>query len=327
MHFTLLVAGALLPAKLAAALSASLEAPNLKTRLSRATLIENVDHSHNATGNAHLDWLARKLFSQSSSAATAPYALAWISGEKPHAFVWHADPVHVEAARDHLVVQSLGTDAPMVDESAQLVAVANELLSTSDCEIVVYGDRWFMLSEHDWQIDAPSLASVDGASVTMPTGRDAQIWARLHNEVQMAWHAHSVNETRSAKGLPTINALWLSGGARWKPLPATEFSQVQCDAPEWPGAAHAAGSRGCPLEAKVNGNALVLIDDLVLPRRREDWAAWLQALNATDRKLSSYGHDAVDLVLAGSTIRTFASRPADRYKPWRRRSLAEALTE
>jgi hypothetical protein len=326
MHFTLLVAGALLPDEMAVALTASLVTPTLKARLSRATLIEQRVSSFGGA-DAHLEWLANKLFGQPAPAPTAPYAYAHLASAAAPAFVWHADPVHIEVARDHLLVQSLAADAPSAEESGPLIAAANELASDSNCELVAVGQHWFLLSEHAWQINARPLAAVIESAVEMPGGRDAQIWNRLHNEIQMAWHEHAVNEQREANGVRTINAIWLHGGGQWKPLPPIEFAQVQSDEPEWQGAAHAAGSRGLPAGARVADTALVVIDDALVSKQRQDWSAWLQAITAVDQALLEHPADSVDLILCGNTLRKFQLRPFDRYKAWRRRTLAEALTE
>ena len=325
MHFTLLVAGALLPGELAVALTASLNTPNLKARLARAALTRRSVSSQGS--GAHLDWLANKLFGQPAPAPTAPYAYAQLAGTPPPAFVWHADPVHIEVARDHLLVQALGTDAPTAQESGSLIATTNELASGSSCELVAVGRRWFLLSDHDWQIDARPLAAVNEAAVEMPTGRDAQVWNRLHNEIQMAWHAHAVNEEREASGVRTINAIWLHGGGRWKPLPPIEFAQVQSDAPEWLGAAQAAGALGLRPSTRVGDTALVVNEDALVSKQRQDWGGWMQAMTIVDRTLSEHPADSIDFILSGNALRTFEVRPSDRYKPWRRRALAEALTE
>ncbi len=325
MYFTLLVAGALLPGELAVALTASLHTPNLETRVSRASLNELVTLA--SADGAHLDWLARKLFGHPAPAPTAPYAYASLAGAASQAFVWHADPVHIEVARDHLIVQSLRTNMPTAEESKQLIAAANELASDSGCELVCVDQRWFLLCEREWQIDVRPLATAIEAPVAMPIGSDAAIWNRLHNEIQMAWYTHPVNEEREGKGERTINAIWLHGGGRWKPLSPVQFAQVQSDAPEWQGAARAAGARGLPSSAPVMDTALIVIESPLWSRQHKDWSAWLQEMTAIDKRLAVDTHDAVDLVFCGNTLRTFESRPSDRYKPWRRRSLAEALAE
>ena len=115
-------------------------------------------------------------------------------------FVWHADPVHMEAARDHLIVQSLGNDAPTptrierADRGRKRACLEHRLSSWSKsasagfCYPSMIGRsthvRWRRSNE---------------AAVEMPGGRDAQVWNRLHNEIQMAWHAHDVNARREAE--------------------------------------------------------------------------------------------------------------------------------
>ncbi len=74
MHFTLFAAGALLPGELAIALTASLNTPTLKSRLSRATCAERPASS--VVTGAHFGWLASTLFGQDAPAPTAPYAYA-----------------------------------------------------------------------------------------------------------------------------------------------------------------------------------------------------------------------------------------------------------
>ncbi len=161
----------------------------------------------------------------------------------------------------------------------------------------------------------------------MPEGRDAPIWNRLHNEIQMAWHVHAVNAQREARRERTINAIWLHGGGRWKPLPPIGFTQVQSDAAELRGAAQAAGARAAPLGAPTADKALVVIDDAWDARQRQDWSAWLRAIGEIDRSLIEHSDDAIDLIFSGGALRTFQLRPSDRYKAWRRRTMAQAFTE
>ncbi len=326
MHFTLLVAGALLPGKLAVALAASLELPTLKARLARATRVDRTGPVSTGAG-AHLDWLASQLFSHPPPVPTAPYAYAYLAGTAASTFVWHADPVHIEVARDHLIVQALGADAPTALESERLVASANEFVARSGCELVTVQQHWFLRCPHDWQLDTRPLMLVDQTEIEMPAGRDAQVWNRLHNEIQIAWHAHAVNAEREANGVRAINAIWLHGGGRWKPLASIRFGQVQSDAPEWMGAAIAAGSRGAASDADICDTALVVSEDALKSMQRQDWAAWLHAMAAIDRRLAGHAADSIDLILCGAGLRTYRSRLSDRYKVWRRRPLQEALAE
>src|SRR5688500_12446665 len=325
MHFTLLVAGALLPGELAVALTTRLNSPTLKARLSRAACSER-RASTDPTG-AHFGWLANTLFRRPAPAPTAPYAYAQLTGAAAPGFVWHADPVHMEAARDHLLVQSLADDAPSPTESSSLMAIANELALSTGSRLIETSERWFLLSDHDWQIDARPLAAITEAAVELPDGLDALTWSRLHNEIQMAWHTHDVNAQREAEGKRTVNAIWLHGGGRWKPLPPIEFSQVQSDAAELQGAARAAGANAAPVHAPTTDRALIVSDDAWDARQRQDWGAWLQAIADVDRFLSEHTEHAIDLIFSGNMLRTFELRSSDRYKAWRRRTLAQAFSE
>lgn len=326
MHFTLLVAGALLPRELAVALTNSLDTPHLKKRLARASVTEQPAKAPVAD-NAHLDWLGIKLFGTTPPMPTAPYAYAQLAGAAAAQFVAYADPVHVEVARDHLIVQSLGGQVPSAEDTAQLITAANELAPATGDELVALGPHWFLRSERDWLIEAAPLAAIMETGFAMPAGRDAPIWNRWHNEIQMTWHAHPVNVSREIEGTPAINAVWLHGGGRWQRLPPIQFSEVHSDAPEWRGAADAAGARGLPLNANVSDSALIVIDQALTPRRSEDWTGWLQALSAVDQMLGAHVDASIDIVMCGNTTRTFESRPRDRYKPWRRTTMAEAFAE
>jgi len=327
MHLTLLLAGALMPTPLAAALAESLKTPVLKRRLEHATaLVGSTQSSSEAGTSGHLVWLAQNLMKQSTP-ATAPYAFRNLSGGAQTAYVWHADPVHVEVARDQLVVQALDSDALTDDEAVELVTLANQVLSPFDVELVIRGSRWFLLHEFDWIVETIPLVTALDSPVTMPVGPDAAMWNRLHNEIQMAWHAHEVNEQREATGKRTVNALWLYGGGRYHPLPAIAFSEVHSNASEWRGVAEAAGSRGHFLNDTVASDALIVIDDLLIPKQREDWAAWLQMIAAIDARVARYDAAALDIVLTGKSVKTFSSRGSDRYRFWRGRGLSEALSE
>ncbi|HKO67209.1 MAG TPA: hypothetical protein VJU53_05330 [Burkholderiaceae bacterium] len=325
MHLTLLVAGALLPGELAVALTTSLNTPTLKARLSRATCTEQAAPSGFA--GAHFHWLANTLFGHAAPAPTAPYAYARLTGAAAPAFVWHADPVHMEAARDHVIVHTLGSDSPNAKESGALIAIANEFALGTGSRLIESGQRWFLLSDTEWKVDARPLSAITEGVVELPHGPDALVWSRLHNEIQMAWHAHDVNVQREADEKRTINAVWLHGGGRWNPLPPIRFAQVQSDAAELQGVAEAAGARASPVDAPMADNALFVTDDAWKARQLQDWNAWLRAIVDLDRSLTERPEDAIDLIFSGDTLRTFELRSSDRYKPWRQRTLVQAFSE
>ena len=329
MSLTLLLPGALLPREVVRALAEPLAATGLASALARAHLVGDSD----AESPPHLAWLADHLFQREAPLATAPYAYADLAGHAPAAdqFLWHADAVHLELARDHLVLTSLAAP-PTDDEARALLAAANALAADADVAIARMGDHWFLRAPRPWELDARPLAATIGRPLpaVLPAGRDAATWSRLLTEIQMTWHAHPVNEAREARGEPTVNSVWLHGGGHWAPLPRPDYSSVLADEPEWRGAAQAAGIAASPASATPGGdNALVVWTDLLAPRLLQDWTGWIAALRALDQRLAPLARShSVDFVLTGeTTLRRLRSRPSDRLKFWRAGSLEQVLSE
>jgi hypothetical protein len=328
MHVTLLMPGALLPREVARALAEPLAATGLATVLARAELTGDSE----AEAPPHLAWLAEHLFQGEVPLATAPYAVAALADRAPapDQCLWHADPVHIEVARDHAALVPLATP-PADDEAGALIDAANSLAAAAGAEFVRIGDRWFLRTARDWELEAKPLDAALGRPLhtALPAGRDAAGWSRLLTEIQMTWHAHPVNEAREARGEATVNSVWLHGGGRWAPLERPAFATVLADEPEWRGAAQAAGIAASPADATAGDDALVVWSDFLVPRLRQDWTGWIAALRALDRRLAPLARSGtLDLVLTGeTTLRRLRSRPADRLKFWRATSTEEALSE
>jgi hypothetical protein len=328
MHVTLLLPGALLPREVARALAEPLAATGLAAVLARA---EPAGDSE-AEALPHLAWLAEHLFRGAVPLATAPYAVAALAGHAPapDQCLWHADPVHLELARDHVALAPLAAPPPD-DEAGALVAAANALAAEMGAEFVRLGDRWFLRTARPWALTAQPLAAAFGQPLhaVLPEGRDAAVWNRLLTEIQMTWHSHPVNEAREARGEATVNSVWLHGGGRWVSLERPAFAAVLADEPEWRGAAQAAGIAAAPGRASPGDSALVIWSDLLVPRLQQDWTTWIAALRTLDARLAALARaSTLDLVLGGeTTLRRLRSRPSDRLKFWRAASPEEALTE
>jgi len=328
MHVTLLLPGALVPREVVRALAEPLAASALAALLARA----QVSGDSEAEAPPHFAWLAEHLFQSAAPLATAPYAVAALCGHAPAAdeILWHADPVHLEAARDHVALAPLAAPLPD-DDAGALVAAANALAAEAGAEFVRVGDRWFLRTAREWAMDTQPLAAALGEPLhtVLPTGRDAAVWNRLLTEIQMTWHAHPANEAREARGEATVNSMWLHGGGRWTPLQRPAFATVLADEPEWRGAALAAGIAASPVDTRPVDGALVVWSDLLVPRLRQDWTHWIAALHALDARLAPLVRaGTLDLVLTGeATLRRLRARPSDRLKFWRAASPEQAFAE
>lgn len=327
MHVTLLLPGALLPREVIGALAEPLAGSTLASLLTRADLLGDTEVEE----PAHLAWLAEHVFQTGLPLATAPYAYAALAGAAPApGILWHADPIHLELARDHLIVAPPGRP-PSAAEADALIAAANALAAVMDARLLRIADRWFLHAERRWELQAEPLSAAMGRPLpsARPTGADASRWNRLLTEIQMTWHTHPVNAARETRGQPTINSLWLHGGGAWSPLERGAYASVLADAPEWQGAAQAASIASGSAAATAGHGALVVLDDLLLPRLLHDWTGWIDALRGLDARMAALSRaSALDVVLAGGeTLRRLRSRPSDRLKFWRSRSLHQVLSE
>jgi hypothetical protein len=328
MHVTLLLPGALVPREVVRALAEPLAASALAALLARA----QVSGDSEAEAPPHFAWLAEHLFQSEAPLATAPYAVAALSGQAPapDQILWHADPVHLEAALDHVGLVPHAAP-PSQDDANALIAAANALAAEVDAEFTRIGDRWFLRTARAWELAAKPLAGTFGQPLhaVLPAGRDAAVWNRLLTEIQMTWHAHPVNEAREARGEATVNSLWLHGGGRWAPLKRPAFATVLADEPEWRGAAQAAGIAWSSGAATPGDNALIVWSDLLVPRLQQDWTEWISALGALDQRLAPLARSrTLDIVLTGeATLRRLQARPSDRLKFWRAASPEEVLSE
>jgi len=88
----------------------------------------------------------------------------------------------------------------------------------------------------------------------MPSSAQAAPLRRLQNEMQMLLYQHPVNDARERRGLPTVNAFWVSGCGRLPSVPAPD-------------------------------NAPELITALRTPALRQDGAAWASAWAALDAQV------------------------------------------
>jgi hypothetical protein len=132
-----------------------------------------------------------------------------------------ADPVHLLADRDQLILSAHRELALTQAEADALVAELNHLYA---------GDGWqfIALSPQRWLLRLPEplamrttpteLALGCRLGEVLPRGADAMGWQRVMTEAQMLLHTSPVNARRAEEGRLAVNGLWFWGGGG---LPAT----------------------------------------------------------------------------------------------------------
>ena len=324
MQLTVMLTGSQLAADIAAPLVARLDAPTLERMLERGRKSEE---SISPRGMGAEDWLAHNVF---GDGVTAPYAWADLTGQREtEQTVWHADPIHLGIGRESVIIGSLAEDPLSDAEADALIAAANESLGDA-ARLSRVGASWFLHAREAWQLEPlPLAAAVGRPFATRGSLSDDELhWNRLHNAVQMTWHAHPVNESREADSRPTAGGLWLHGGGKWKPRPPLPWPALHSDRPELRGAAASAGAEGRVASAPVTQDALLVWDEAAGPQRQQDWQAWLAAMCVLDRRLAALPPASLTLVLAGDTgTCTWKTRATDRLRFWRSHRLEMALRE
>lgn len=128
-----------------------------------------------------------------------------------------AEPVHLVADQDKVYLAARAdTLAVTAEEAAALAAEFNALYRDDGWQLYVpVPTRWYLRLPQAWQLHAVPPDNALGCDVRplLPQGSDGLRLVAALNEIQMLFHGNVVNAQRNHAGLPTINSLWLWGGA------------------------------------------------------------------------------------------------------------------
>ena len=128
------------------------------------------------------------------------------------------EPVHIHAARDHLVLTSTEILELQQDEADALFDSVKDIFA--EMAVAIYRPK-----ANCWFIESPSLQSLSTVSTEQAQGRNidhwmpidttiagvARQWRKWQNDIQMIWFNHPVNERRASEGMLPINSIWISG--------------------------------------------------------------------------------------------------------------------
>lgn len=160
-------------------------------------------------------WI-RRVFKLHTNAGVGACA-ALPHGARPGGLI--VRPVHLHAARDHLVLWPPEALALGEQDAAALCDAACAWLRDEPIRLRQLSATLWELSETDpgatgfQGLLAASSSRARGRNIDLwlPKGPPARAWRRLMNEVQMLWHSHPINEHRASLGQHPVNALWLEG--------------------------------------------------------------------------------------------------------------------
>ena len=265
---TLLIPFALPPAEHTKDLLKSLRLPALGMLLARASDHRLRHEDPFAPALPHERWLAGCGTDNSPAVAHALMQAFGLPAAEGHWFL--LQPVHLHIARDHLVLTDPQALQVSEAESRSLFDAIEPLINDAG-HVLAYGDarHWFLRAD-PWsglRTCTPAVASGHNVDIWLPKGTGERDWRRLHNEVQMLWHQHAVNDARDAGGLPRINALWLWAGSSGSDATAVAPAFIDYLMGRGDGA---------------NSPVTAIDTRLVSPSLAGDWSAWLAAMQALE---------------------------------------------
>ena len=326
-HPTLIIPFALAPTEHAKDLLATLQAPSLAQLLSRASAVRRDAFEPYAPLLPHEQWL---IGSQRDNSPAIAHTLMQQLGMTTEPGYWFVlEPAHFHVARDHLVLtdrRQLSLD----DATSRTLFDAAHPLFEELGYTLRYGDahHWLLRADawSELRTCSPDAACGHNIDVWLPRGPGERDWRRLHNEVQMLWHTHTLNDAREQRGERRINALWLWGGSAGISAQAAQPQAQPTGLQEL-----ARCSLGRSAATIFNDAELRLLDALMEPALAGDWSGWLAAMAELDNnhitplltQLKQGAIDGITLVLTDSSRAIqWQLRRSSMRKFWIRASLA-----
>lgn len=139
------------------------------------------------------------------------------TGREVDGWVAAADPVSFEPRMRDIVAHRVPQGQLATADLESVFAAAQDVLAAADTmKFETIGNYGYLHSTRPMSTATVSPTSLHGYSPEeyLPTGDEGRSFHRIHGELQMLFHEHAVNASRTQRGLPAINGLWIWGGGR-----------------------------------------------------------------------------------------------------------------
>ena len=278
----------------------------------------------------------------------ASYTQLADGGTADGAYWLRADPVHLQAQHDQLVL----VDGAMLDitaaEASALTATLNQHFAQDKLHFIArHPARWYIALDIAPDLTTHPLPQVAGRAINerLPSGAESLRWNQILNEAQMLLHTHPVNQARETQGQAAINSVWVWGGGATQALKPSPWSSIWADDALARGLAIATRTKVNALpqhataflaEAKTAESHLVVLDCLRCAAWYGDDAAWRKGLARLEANwikpiLHALRRGTIsDITLHALSERgnlSLSANRSQRWRFWRRRlSLKHYLT-
>ena len=243
-------------------------------------------------------WLARAFGLAEPPGESVPVpagaltALAY--GLDPGTGHWlRADPVHLRAERDRVLLVPSPAFALSADEAGALADALAPLLAGKFQLHAVRPDQWCLRLEGEAGSDIAASPPISLAGANIDPHLPPKSWHPLLTELQMALYDHPVNTARERRGEPVINSLWLWGAGKLPTAASGPWQSLSANDAVATGLARSAGIRHRPpgdgaaewLErAPEDGRHLLVLDELRSAHALGDLDALARRLQELEEK-------------------------------------------
>jgi len=279
-----------------------------------------------------------ELFGLSSKQGDHPVAaISRLSDDNQHPEgLWlRADPVHVSADRDGLILIDHNRFTLSQHDALALAASINPLLEPYGMTLEVpVATRWYLRVHHDYALKTMPIDSVIGKDILpfMPTGDDRINLIQLMNDIQMTLHESDVNKKREQEKEMTINSLWFWGYGELPKIIDRQWSFVMSDEILAKGLSMVAATpfENLPesykdIEDKGSSyNGLLVFNSFQKFSYYHDLEGWLEALLSVESNwfsdlLNALKRKKLDQLIIRTDVNSIALDSHSRYKIWKKK--------
>ncbi len=144
--------------------------------------------------------------------------------------IWlRADPVHLHADRDRVLLFDESTFELTQAEADQLITELNDFFVNDALFFTAPTPyRWYIRLPRFPELVTPPITHVVGRDIHkhMPRGRDQMTWRQRLNEAQMLLYQSEVNVAREQRGALSINSVWFWGLGILPEVPPPRWVEV-----------------------------------------------------------------------------------------------------
>jgi hypothetical protein len=337
MIITLLIPDLIPPPDMRDAALDKLALPALQTLLARA------DQTTIAAEGGLDGWLCRAFgVDKQQDWPIAPATLQADGGSPGNDYWLRADPVHLRATRDKLMLVDSGAFQINQTEAETYAQAFNAHFSEEGFTLYpLRPDRWYLKLDQPPHLTTQPLTAVTGKHVDpyLPQGADGLNWHRLYNEIQMLFFGLPLNDAREMRGELTVNSIWLWGGGTLPQIAPASTTVLANDAT----ARAIALAAACPNDAvpqdagaltDSTDDTLILVEHLRGAAQYGDIIGWREGMQQLERdwfaallKMLKSGKLAALRIVAPGITETVEWRVtrSGLLKFWKRASLATLL--